>query len=333
MAARRPRLRGRACSSRSAWRSRARSSSTATTRPSRCSSRRFLLCLIERWYTAAAFVLGHGLRPQAHAGGDAAAGAAPAGPPRRWLWPLVAFAAAAAAPFVPYLLLVAARHLVRLPVPPRAAAADRERAGHADALRQAPRRRLGRPGATATARTPWSPPAPASRPRPPAASRCSPSPASTCWSGGAASGCARRRPTRPLGRARPHPRADDLRQGALARSTSSGRCPPGRSSPPATACSPSSAAPPCCSPRSSSRRSTGACSTCGRHPGRGGRAQRSSPGLLRGGCVAPLAAAGGRRRPVTGSDPPPPGGRHARPPVAGRRRRLLPVTRAGGRAS
>ena len=35
----------------------------------------FLLCLCQRWFIAAAFVLGLGLRPQDHAGGAAAPGA------------------------------------------------------------------------------------------------------------------------------------------------------------------------------------------------------------------------------------------------------------------
>ena len=60
----------------------------------------FILCLCARWYTAAGFVLGMGFTPVV---------IVPlvlvlAGPARRWVWPLVAFAAAAIAPFVPYLL-------------------------------------------------------------------------------------------------------------------------------------------------------------------------------------------------------------------------------------
>ncbi|MFA4964708.1 MAG: hypothetical protein WC709_03610 [Thermoleophilia bacterium] len=64
----------------------------------------FLLCLTNRWYTAAAFVLGVGFALKLTPAAMLPLVLLLAGPPRRWLWPAVAFAAAATAPFVPYLL-------------------------------------------------------------------------------------------------------------------------------------------------------------------------------------------------------------------------------------
>ena len=81
----------------------------------------------------------YGVRAQAHPAGATAAGA----DPRRASSPLGVAAGrlrgrgGGALPAVP--LLVAERPVVRLPVPPREAPADRERAGHADAVRQAHR--------------------------------------------------------------------------------------------------------------------------------------------------------------------------------------------------
>ncbi len=64
----------------------------------------FLLCLVGRWYTAAGFVLGMGFALKFTPIVIVPLVLVLAGPKRRWLWPLVAFAAAAIAPFVPYLL-------------------------------------------------------------------------------------------------------------------------------------------------------------------------------------------------------------------------------------
>ena len=64
----------------------------------------FLLCLTSRWYTAAAFVLGVGFALKLTPAALLPLVLLLAEPPRRWLWPAVAFGAAAAAPFVPYLL-------------------------------------------------------------------------------------------------------------------------------------------------------------------------------------------------------------------------------------
>jgi len=62
----------------------------------------FLLCLTGRWYTAAGFVLGMGFALKITPVALLPLVLILAGPPRRWLWPLIAFAAAAAAPFLPY---------------------------------------------------------------------------------------------------------------------------------------------------------------------------------------------------------------------------------------
>lgn len=63
----------------------------------------FLLCLTARWYTAAAFVLGMGFALKFTPAALLPLVLLLAGRPRKWLWPLVAFGAAAIAPFLPYL--------------------------------------------------------------------------------------------------------------------------------------------------------------------------------------------------------------------------------------
>jgi hypothetical protein len=63
----------------------------------------FLLCLSQRWCIAAAFVLGMGFALKLTPAAMLPLVLLLVGSPRRWLWPLVAFAAAAAAPFLPYL--------------------------------------------------------------------------------------------------------------------------------------------------------------------------------------------------------------------------------------
>ena len=62
----------------------------------------FLLCLSARWYTAAAFVIGMGFALKITPLALLPLVLLLAGPPRRWAWPLGAFAAAAVAPFLPY---------------------------------------------------------------------------------------------------------------------------------------------------------------------------------------------------------------------------------------
>ncbi len=64
----------------------------------------FLLCLVGRWYTAAGFVLGMGFALKLTPLALLPLVLLLAGPPRRWTWPLVAFGAAAVAPFLPYLV-------------------------------------------------------------------------------------------------------------------------------------------------------------------------------------------------------------------------------------
>jgi hypothetical protein len=64
----------------------------------------FVLCLVARWYTAAAFVLGMGFALKVTPAALLPLVLLLAGPPRRWVWPLVGFVAAAVAPFLPYLL-------------------------------------------------------------------------------------------------------------------------------------------------------------------------------------------------------------------------------------
>ena len=63
----------------------------------------FLLCLSQRWYIAAAFVLGMGFALKITPAAMLPLVLLLVGRPRRWLWPLVAFGAAAVAPFLPYL--------------------------------------------------------------------------------------------------------------------------------------------------------------------------------------------------------------------------------------
>jgi len=63
----------------------------------------FILCLSQRWLTAAAFVLGMGFALKLTPAVLLPLVLVLMGHPRRWAWPLVAFAAAAAAPFLPYL--------------------------------------------------------------------------------------------------------------------------------------------------------------------------------------------------------------------------------------
>jgi hypothetical protein len=63
----------------------------------------FLLCLSQRWYVAAAFVLGMGFALKITPAALLPLVLLLMGHPRRWLWPLVAFGAAAVAPFLPYL--------------------------------------------------------------------------------------------------------------------------------------------------------------------------------------------------------------------------------------
>jgi hypothetical protein len=63
----------------------------------------FLLCLVERWYTAAAMVLGLGFALKFTPAAILPLVLILAGHPRRWLWPVVAFTVAAVAPFVQYL--------------------------------------------------------------------------------------------------------------------------------------------------------------------------------------------------------------------------------------
>jgi hypothetical protein len=64
----------------------------------------FILCLSARWYTAAGFVLGMSFALKITPAALLPLVLLLAGPPRRWAWPLVAFLAAAVAPFLPYLM-------------------------------------------------------------------------------------------------------------------------------------------------------------------------------------------------------------------------------------
>jgi hypothetical protein len=64
----------------------------------------FILCITQRWYTAAAFVIGMGFALKITPLALLPLVLLLAGPPRRWGWPLVAFGAAAVAPFLPYVL-------------------------------------------------------------------------------------------------------------------------------------------------------------------------------------------------------------------------------------
>ena len=62
----------------------------------------FLLCLAAGWYTAAGFVIGMGFALKITPLALLPLVLLLAGPPRRWAWPLIAFAAASIAPFLPY---------------------------------------------------------------------------------------------------------------------------------------------------------------------------------------------------------------------------------------
>ena len=64
----------------------------------------FILCLAARWHTAAAFVLGLGFALKLTPAAMLPLVLILAGPPRRWLWPVMAFVAAGLAPFLPYLV-------------------------------------------------------------------------------------------------------------------------------------------------------------------------------------------------------------------------------------
>lgn len=63
----------------------------------------FLLCLCQRWFIAAAFVLGLGFALKITPAALLPLVLVLMGDPRRWLWPLAAFGAAALAPFLPYI--------------------------------------------------------------------------------------------------------------------------------------------------------------------------------------------------------------------------------------
>jgi hypothetical protein len=65
----------------------------------------FLLCLVRRWYTAAAIVLGVGFALKITPLALLPLVLMLAGHPRRWLWPLVGFTGAAVAGFMPYLVV------------------------------------------------------------------------------------------------------------------------------------------------------------------------------------------------------------------------------------
>jgi hypothetical protein len=68
----------------------------------------FILCLAGRWYTAAGFVIGMGFALKLTPAALLPLVLLLAGRPQRWVWPLVAFGAAALAPFLPYLFRSAA---------------------------------------------------------------------------------------------------------------------------------------------------------------------------------------------------------------------------------
>jgi hypothetical protein len=63
-----------------------------------------LLCLVRRWYTAAAFILGIGFALKFTPAAILPLVLILAGRPRRWVWPIIAFTGAALAPFVQPLL-------------------------------------------------------------------------------------------------------------------------------------------------------------------------------------------------------------------------------------
>jgi hypothetical protein len=62
------------------------------------------VCLVERWYVAAAVVLGLGFALKMTPAAMLPLVLILAGPPRRWLWPIAAFTVAAVAPFVQYVI-------------------------------------------------------------------------------------------------------------------------------------------------------------------------------------------------------------------------------------
>lgn len=64
----------------------------------------FVLCLVRRWHTAAAIVLGVGFALKITPAALLPLVLLLAGNPRRWLWPLAGFAGAAVAGFLPYLV-------------------------------------------------------------------------------------------------------------------------------------------------------------------------------------------------------------------------------------
>ncbi|MEZ5125350.1 MAG: glycosyltransferase family 87 protein [Thermoleophilia bacterium] len=64
----------------------------------------FLLCLIRRWFVLSAVVLGLGFALKMTPAAMLPLVLIMAGPPKRWIWPIVAFIVAAAAPFVRPLL-------------------------------------------------------------------------------------------------------------------------------------------------------------------------------------------------------------------------------------
>jgi hypothetical protein len=63
-----------------------------------------LACLVQRWYIVAALVLGAGFALKITPAAILPLVLILAGPPKRWLWPIVAFSLAALAPFVQYLV-------------------------------------------------------------------------------------------------------------------------------------------------------------------------------------------------------------------------------------
>lgn len=63
-----------------------------------------LVCLVQRWYVGAALVLGVGFALKITPAAILPLVLVFAGPPRRWLWPIVAFTIAGLAPFLQYVL-------------------------------------------------------------------------------------------------------------------------------------------------------------------------------------------------------------------------------------
>jgi len=64
----------------------------------------FLLCLVRRWHTVAAIVLGVGFALKITPAALLPLVLLLAGPPRRWTWPVIGFGSAALAGFLPYLV-------------------------------------------------------------------------------------------------------------------------------------------------------------------------------------------------------------------------------------